>query len=214
MINVSVGLKHFDFSTTSVNLAIQQVRLYIEDHGDPITHAANLLHVIFGFDESVIDHFEGPVANPASRAIAVTQAMVEQAIKADCMVEDVNALLTASLERVEKYINKPGNSCMFATAADQLSQSGEVQVVTEKVDVKVEVREDGKIKKGGKQVLAAALYEKYVINVVDKPTNQWFKQLLIDELGMTSGGATTYAYNCDAQHKMLVKEGRAKKVVV
>jgi hypothetical protein len=60
-------------------------------------------------------------------------------------------------------------------------------------------------------VLAKALYQKYVIDAATKPTNKEFKTLLVKEAGLTPAGSSTYAYNLDKVHQLLIKEGRSKK---
>ena len=71
--------------------------------------------------------------------------------------------------------------------------------LSEGIDDKVEVKADGKIKKGGKQILAAELYKKHVVETENPVDNQGFIKILMAELGMTKAGATTYAYNCKKQ---------------
>jgi hypothetical protein len=67
------------------------------------------------------------------------------------------------------------------------------QTVVEGIDTKVVVHASGKIKKGGKQLLAKEMYQKNVVE--GGMVNKEFVQLLIKELDMTLQGANTYAYN-------------------
>ena len=72
-----------------------------------------------------------------------------------------------------------------------------VQVVSS-VDVKVEVKDNGQMKKGGKQIIALELYKKFVVDAEEgnKLSNSDFVKLLMKELGMSLAGSRTYAYNC------------------
>ncbi len=73
------------------------------------------------------------------------------------------------------------------------------QQVVEGINTAVVVKENGKIKKGGKQVLAKDMYQKYV--VVEGMSNKDFVKRLMEELDMTQQGANTYAYNMKKAHE-------------
>lgn len=142
-----------------------------------------------------------------TEALLTTQYIVDEAMKSEGNVEDGDIALQAALRKADAFIRKPTNSWIFAKKEVTIDSSTQ-ETVTEMVDTKVAVKTDGSIKKGGRQVLAQALYEKYVVLPEVKPTNSWFKELLVKELGMTSAGASTYAYNCDAGKKLLVKASK------
>jgi hypothetical protein len=116
----------------------------------------------------------------------------------DGTVEDL--VLDACFD-AQLFIDKPEWS--FLKAEDGLDENGEVkisnkpievkQTFVEGIEAKVVVHASGKIKKGGKQVLAKEMYQRNVIE--NGMVNKEFVQLLIKELDMTLQGANTYAYN-------------------
>lgn len=204
--NVSPALAHFGIDTNSAVKAVQQVREYIEKDNDGVDSAINLVDHVIGQKIDGVMFNEPKVGTPEMWAMHFAQAVVEYCIKQNCEIDNAQAAIDAALVRTEKFIMKPSNKWMFAQEEVATTTGGEVKAVSAHVDVKVEVKATGQIKKGGKQVLAVALYQKHVVEAVEKPTNQWFKELLMKEVGMTAAGATTYAYNCDKDLRLLVKK--------
>lgn len=128
--------------------------------------------------------------------LMVTQAVAEQMVKhVGVSVDEVEVLSTAR-SRAMRLLTSPQHAWMFAKPESSASgQPTEQVAVSADVDVKVAVKADGSIKKGGKEVLAIALYEKHVKNAETPLTNQQFIAVLMKELGMSKAGATTYNYN-------------------
>lgn len=128
--------------------------------------------------------------------LTVTQAVVETLVKNVGTPLDEVDVLQAAKARAHKFVTNPATQYYFAKADTGSSAPGNEQIVAgSSVDVKVAVKADGSIKKGGKEVLAVALYEKHVKNAETPLDNQGFIAVLMKELGMTKAGATTYNYN-------------------
>lgn len=88
---------------------------------------------------------------------------------------------------------------------------GEMRAVAQGVDMKVEVKSDGSIKKGGKLPLAVELFKKFVAEAGENALdNKGFKQLLVKELAMSPAGASTYAHNA----RKVYEEQTGEKVVI
>lgn len=195
--DVSPALKHFGIDSQSTIHAVQQVRTFVEG-GDRPKQAAELIDKVVGVHVDPSKFFDRPIGTADHWAIMVSQAVVEGCIKQNCIVEDAEVVVENAFTRAQNYIMNPLNKWMFVanetTAAT--TSGGEVKSVSNMVDTKVEVRADGKIKKGGKEVMAVALYQKYVADLNGAEySNQAFIAILVKELGMTKAGATTYNYN-------------------
>ncbi len=199
MLNISSTLAHMNITPLRLS-AVQEIRdiLDKETETQQPKVAAQLVFDLLGVKVEFED---------ANQALFTTQYIVDSAIAGNCEVEDGEIALANALRRADAFMRKPENQWMFARKEDTVDTSNN-QTVVEGLDTKVAVKADGSIKKGGKQVLAAALYEKHVLKADVKPTNAWFKELLCKELGMSGAGASTYAYNCDAGHNMLVKASK------
>lgn len=146
-------------------------------------------------------------------AMMVAQGVAEVVVKNVGQSVDEAEVLANAKARVARLMSAPNHKWMFAKP-EPTSTSGPTEqvAVIKDIDVKVEVKADGKIKKGGREVMAEAIYQKRVIDSGQPVTNQEFIQMLIKELGMTKGGATTYAYNVDKKMGgKLVKKARGAK---
>jgi len=201
MLNINHALDRMDIRSHTRLGAVQDVRKLIQEDGKA---ASDILVTLLGIKEDQLPEFQ-----TADQAIMTVQYVVDTAIRNEGNVDDAEIVLADAVRKVSTLEKRPDMSWMHARPAAKIDEA--VEEVTEMVDVKVAVKADGSIKKGGRQVLAAALYEKYVVQAEVKPTNAWFKELLVKELGMTSAGASTYAYNCDAEKKLLVKASKGKK---
>jgi hypothetical protein len=166
--------------------AVQKVREVIQAAADPLAKAISVINDIIGLKPT----FEDPIL-----ARVTAQKVAEEAFKANHVVDNEEAFLANAREYATKFTTDPKNQWMFAKDDTSATPSEAVQFV-EGIDVKVEVKANGKIKKGGKQVLAAELYKKHVLEATTAMTNQEFIACLVKELGMSKAGATTYAYNC------------------
>ncbi len=157
-------------------LAVQQVREQIENSPNPLS-AAKVL-----FDNFVASNtdFTFTDANEARMTVAF---LVDNAIQLGERYDPTDALKRAAEwivhQRVENpyFFYKPEGT----VATETVQQHG----------VAVEVKTDGKLKKGSKQILAKALYDKDP--ALD---NKTMIQLFMKELNMSEAGARTYVYNC------------------
>lgn len=198
MIDVRPALTHFGISATSAMYAVQQVRQYIEDgsESDRLDRTNKLLEKLLGVQLKPADVSDRPVGDPYDYAVTITQAAVEGAIKCGGLIDNVEELMTAAKARADKFITNPAHGWMFAKPQVTSTSTAEVAVAAG-IETKVAVRADGSIKKGGKEVLAAELYKKYTSELNGQPyDNQAFIKILMQQLGMTKSGATTYNYNC------------------
>lgn len=196
MLDTRPALTRLGISTTSAMHAVQQVRLWIEDGAETerLSRANDLLERILGVKLSMADVADRPIATPLTYAVTIAQAAVEATIKQEGLVDNVDLLMANAKDRANKFINTPAHKWMFALPEVTAVSTTDV-AVAEGIEVKVAIKADGKIKKGGKEILAVALYEKHVINAATPVDNQGFIAILMKELGMSKAGATTYNYN-------------------
>ncbi len=198
------------FSTISALRAVQEVRDVVETSSDPIEKAKDIFKNITGltFDvESKID------------ALHIAQIAVESAVKSGLDQDYIfqpDDVLQRALEKVKQFRNNPNMQYIYT--AEQVQEKFEEK--KEFAGVEVAVRSDGKIKKGGKQVVALQLFKEYVVE--KKISNKEFIAVLMEQLDMSKSGATTYAYNTrkayeeetgEEVHIEKSKRGRKKKVV-
>lgn len=177
-------LTQMDFDTTSITRMVQQIRDCITNAANPVTRAQSIVRAITAIDVKLPD---------IETAIPFTQYVAKAAVETAEELKDHQPIIDRAFERVSELFKKHPWS---APRAEDQTASGPVVAVCDGIDVKVEVKADGKIKKGGKQILAAELYKKHVIDAETPVDNQGFIKILMSELGMTKAGATTYAYNC------------------
>jgi hypothetical protein len=166
--------------------SVQAIRAVIEDANDPLAKANELIFQILGVKVTYEDE---------AKARYIAMAVAEGSWKANHQIEDESAFLSACEARIDAFIADPINAFFFAKPAYTPSQ-GELKQVATTVDVQVEVKADGKIKKGGREVIAEALWKKHVLEATTPLSNQEFIALLMKESGMGKPGARTYAYNC------------------
>lgn len=211
MLDTRPALDRLGISTTSAMHAVQQVRLWIEDgaEADRLNRTNDLLQKVLGVKLTMADVNDRPVATPITYAVTIAQAAVEQTIKQEGLVDNVDLLMSNARERASKFITTPAHAWMFAVA-DVTETSTEQVAVADGIDVKVAVKADGKIKKGGKEILAIALYEKHVTKSATPVDNQGFIAILMKELGMTKAGATTYNYNMKKKFGGKIEPKKAK----
>jgi hypothetical protein len=171
--------------------------VYIEEGGDTnrLERTNALLEKVLGVKLNAADVSDRPVGDPYDYAITITQAAVEAVIKQDGVVDNVDLLMSEAKARADKFITNPVHKWMFAKPEVISTSTTDVAVATG-IELKVAVKADGSIKKGGKELLAVELYKQYTATLNGAPhDNQSFIKILIKELGMTKSGATTYAYN-------------------
>lgn len=177
-------LKVMDFDTSSPVRTIQQVRERINNAASPIGEAQYIVNDLIGLNVEFAD---------LATALHVAQYVVYDAMTLDSIVaQDV---VDNAFKRTAKlFENQP-----WAKPVAQCDTQQETIAVVSGIETKVAVKANGKIKKGGKQVLAVELYKMHVVNTPKPLTNQEFIAMLMKELDMTKPGATTYAYNCKKQ---------------
>lgn len=203
-VDIKPALRHCDISL-SRNAAVQEVRYLIELDRDLIDNineklisdlkvfeargrASFLVKQIFDLDVEF---------NTEVEAVLTTQALIDNALKEDGIVEDMDLALLAAQNRCKTFMNKPENKCMFATK----DYVGGAPAITEVVDVglgegtTVAVTNEGKLKKGEKERIAIEMYKHFQATAVDPNDNQAFIRELMEKLHMSKAGATTYNYN-------------------
>lgn len=214
MITVTEKALHaLNISSTSSLGAVQDVHTLMLDGGKTLMQGRgcgvinallgmNMQHadLVIGIEDQLVTDYE----------LMVAQGVTEAVVKHIGQPIDEAEVLVRAKARVAKLMSAPQHSWMFAKP-EATEKTGEMQAIAVGIELKVAVKSDGSIKKGGRQVLAQAMYQKHVVEATDKPTNKWFKELLVKELGMTTAGASTYAFNVDSKLKLLVKESRGKK---
>lgn len=180
-------LEAMDFSVKSPSLCVQQVRTYIESAPIPVDAAIRVIYNI----TSIAVEFDD-----LETALHVAQYVAYDAVKLDSY--DFQASIDHAFKRTaDLYAKNPWAKVAIEKAT---IARNEVAVVAG-VDLKVAVKADGKIKKGGKGPLAAELYKIHVTNATAPLSNQDFIKVLMKELDMSKAGATTYAYNCNKAAK-------------
>lgn len=185
MQSAQITIEAMDFDTKSTAHLVQQIRQYVESSASPIEAAQRIIRNITSIDVE-IPNLETAV--PLAQYVAMHSLKAEEGMKYETLIE--NGFTYVS----ELFKKHPWSAPKAASVS-----CGPVVAVVEGIDVKVEVKADGKIKKGGKQILAAELYKKHVVEATNPVDNQGFIKILMSELGMTKAGATTYAYNCKKQ---------------
>lgn len=174
MLSVKHVLERLNIDSESRCGAIQDVRTMIEGSENPIAAAkliiSNLSDVDFQTDDPIV-------------ARITAQRLVDEAIILGDRYDPNNALIKAAQKIAEARIESPWifYKAQFSTVESTTQQ---------RQGVSVEVKADGSFKKGSKQILAQALYEKH--KALD---NQAIIQIFMKELDMSKPGATTYLYN-------------------
>ena len=208
MINANLALQHYGISTTSVLSAVQSVRDIILEQPEVLrcAYATEILEKVIG----VSVDFPATHSRSYIPAYITVQAVVEHLIGAGGMIEDADKVIVAAKKRADMFMENPANAWMFAKERAFADTTTEQQIIVG-IEVQVAIKEDGSIKKGGKEILATALYEKYRADPAFDPNNenQPFIAILMKELSMSKAGATTYSYNC--KKKWNAKNLTAKK---
>ena len=177
-------LHSMEFNTESVVQMVQQIRSHISESVDPIAKAKRLIFAITDIDVKIPD-----VETAVPLAQFVAKASLEEEV---CDFPDI-------IERAFSYVSELFKKHPWSAPKVASQTNGPVVAVCEGIETKVEIKADGKIKKGGKQILAVELYKKHVVEATNPVDNQGFIAILMKELGMTKAGATTYRYNLAKQ---------------
>lgn len=156
--------------------AVQEVRELIEGSTNPLGAAKVLFSNLAPPDEE----FKFTDANDARLTIAF---LVDTAIKFGEQYDPEDALKRAAEWLANHKVNMP-----WCFVKPETTVSSETQ---HQHGVNVEVKADGKLKKGSKQILATALYA-----ANSSLDNAALIKLFAKELDMSEAGARTYFYNC------------------
>lgn len=191
MLNIAHTLERMEISTSSVSRAIQETR-EILGTSDLCKAAAKFIKSLISLDVKFTD---------PDIAQITAFAVVEAAVRNKGEIGDEEALLKAALMRAEAFVNKTENRWMFAKP--ETTETVLETKAVEGTDVKVVVKSDGKIKRGGKQQIAEALFKKYVTESETPCDNACFVRILQKEAGMTLAGARTYAHSLRAKNGMV-----------
>lgn len=186
-INAKPILLHMGLPTTSASRVVEAIRDLIEQAPNPLKKA----------NQVITDMTEVKAAyTDLVLARHVAQYVAQIAVEHESF--DAEETIMVAEAHSAKLVNKM--PWAFVTEeTSSTSDNGPKVAVVEGIDMKVAVKSDGSIKKGGKQVLAAELYKKHVVDATPPATNQEFIAILMKELGMTKAGATTYRYNMAKQ---------------
>lgn len=183
MLNVEQAIKNFDINTSSRSAAVAGVRLFLESKPEEkqVQATHDFMYEVFGMR---VDFTDRTVARLTAQYVidAVGQNRYDIG-NAPQVIADAQAKATAL------YTN-PANAWMFATGESSSSFTVDSDVP--------------KAPKKNKGTASKDLYDVHVKNAVAPLTNIEFVHLLVKELGMTTSGARTYAYNC-------YKDGKEKK---
>lgn len=200
-------LEALGLSSRSSLRTVQAVRERICDDTTPnISRALFLLNQLIGISVSV-DDLLSDLTEPSlvnEYALMITQAAADVCVKSVGQPFDEEEALDNCKARALRLLTRPEHRWMFAkgetvTTTTSVPTTTATQAVAS-LGVQVAVNAQGKIKKGGKEVLASELYKKFVLNADAPLDNKGFVQLLMTELSMTKAGATTYAYNMRKKH--------------
>ncbi len=186
MLNCSSVLDKNHIRRTNVMFAVADASVLVSESVDPLHTASKLFFDVLGVEIKFTDNVYARMA---------TKKMIELVVRNDCMIVDevANEILTAkAVDYADNFVSDPANSYLW-------SQSDETEVTTNQVikglDCKVAMTTAGKIKRGGRKILAIELYDKYV-NKADAPlSRKEFIDLLINQLELTVAAANTYHYN-------------------
>lgn len=168
-------LTRLNIDTDSDAKAVQDVRALVEGSENPLGAAKVLFTNLADPDTD----FNFTDSNEARLTVA---CMVVDALKFGDQY-DANAALKRAAEWIVRHREK--NPWCFAKPEVSTTET------QERGGVHVEVKTDGSLKKGSKQILAKALFE-------SNPTlnNAELIKLFVKELDMSEAGARTYVYNC------------------
>lgn len=188
MINAKPVLAHMGLTVTSPSRIVEEIRDVIESASSPLKKANQ---IITDLTEIKAAYTDLVLARHVAQYVAQI-AVAHESFDAEETIMVAEAHSAKLIGQMPWAFVKEDNGTMF-------NHNERNEAVVEGIDVKVAVKSDGKIKKGGKQVLAAELYKKHVVDATTPATNQEFIAILMKELGMTKAGATTYRYNMAKQ---------------
>lgn len=175
MVNIEQALKNLNINTSSRSAAVAGVREYIDlvSEDKRLESAVMFFYDVFGMRPNVTD----PVIARMAAQYAVDAVGVN---KYD--VGNSPKVIEEAVSKAERYRASPDNAWQFATSSSESSFRADSDVP--------------KLPKKNKGTMATELYDIHVKTASTPLTNIEFVKLLCKELGMTTSGARTYAYNC------------------
>lgn len=186
MIDLTKTFEHAEF--TSRLQAIQVIRSRLEVAGNPLDEASNIIKTLFSVERTFTDK---------RIALYTTQYSIDQAYMDDLVIDDdVEYLVNEAEIKAVNLLNNPKYAFCFVEPEANNDKYVEQSQAIAGISVTVPLRKDGKIKKGGKQVLAAELYKTRILTLTTPIENQAIIAMFSKELGMSKPGATTYVGNC------------------
>ena len=157
--------------------------------------ASDMLMQVAGVDMSFDDD---------NVAIATTQYMFDSIVHHPGWF-DVDELAERSRLKAVALVTNPKNRWMFRKSEVDIEGSG-MKTEVQGVDIQVEVKADGKIKKGGKSILAIGLMNRYLDQCVaeGKPyIPKEMKAILVKDCQMSDLGSGTYEYGLRVTQKLI-----------
>lgn len=187
MFDYNVAARELRITTTSAVNAVIEVGDRLRDSQTPVELAKDMVFKVTGQAVTFTNKFV---------AMLTAQYLIEQLVKHKELFK-ADIALAVALQRAEAFYTNPNNQFHFAETkvGGYSAAATETKVVA---GVSVEVKADGKFKKGGKQAIAFEMYRKHVID--GGMENKQFVELLMSELQMSKAGATTYLYLVKKQH--------------
>ena len=188
MINVSKTLEHMNIPTHSVSRAITSVRGRLDRAGEVIGAQK--------FIKELLDVDVKFTSTDQARIAAFN--VVQDAIRNEGVITDAEDFVSTAISKANKFVNNPDHAWLFVKPGAYESSAVVTEAVVDGISTQVEVRADGKIKKGGKKILAVELYNREASKgEVHAPD---FVKILMKELGMSIAGARTYAHFCKTSY--------------
>lgn len=209
MINTSAVFTRMNLGNSSQR-AVQSIRDIVNASPTPAAKASELILKIVGIETKYDD---------ATRARLIAMSIGDEAFKVNHQIADAEEFVKLCEARVDAFMTRVENAWMFAKDKATAAEQNTVQVI-DGIEMKVAVKANGKIKKGGKEILAHELYKKHVLEATTALTNQEFIAVLMKQLDMSKAGATTYAWSCKkklgepAGGLVKAKKGRKAKAAV
>lgn len=191
MLNIAHTCEKMEIDLSSVTRAIQAVRDIVGET-DTCVKASKLIRSLLSIDVKFED---ADVARVTSLAVA------EAIAKCEGEIADEAVLFAQAVERAERHMKSPRNAWMYVKPE---AESGPVETkAIEGTELNVVIKADGRIKRGGKQQVAEALFAVHVLNSETPCDNACFVKILMKEAGMSLAGARTYAHNCRKANGMV-----------
>jgi hypothetical protein len=157
---------------------ITDIGLLMDDSGNSMLWCTRFIRKYIGIDIKFVDAIEARI---------FTKSILVNLYRNS--YEYNEGVLDSATEYTKSFLVNPFWSFLYSVRED-------VGIVPSKgivgSTIQVEINQHGKIKKGGKKILALELFKKHILDVEVPMSNKEFILLLISELDMTKLGANTY----------------------